>query len=800
MLVTYDFSVELHCESCKEGVQRALAELPYIVKRPYVNVSRKRVKITVDESVDAQGQQENLKQELQDALTSAGFQLTETNEENDWILAGVGIVGGLSLLALSLIFPGGLPFIATASLGFLTSVINFIYGFPSYNRAIAEFRKDYTLNMDTLLTLSTLSMVVMMVLGIFYPSLSMMLDFDSIWFVWGFHKLSIAIRNKLMRNTELSEAFEDLLPVNVHYLSAEGEVQSKALTAVKPGDVLRVAAGDIIPADAICRKRCRVNQNLISGFSRVVVVEPGARLLSGMILMEETDIEVIETPEQSYLASYYRMVDQPESENESFREKNEVIDQLLNYFIPVVFALALISGVGMGFVSPILGFKTAMTVLLGACPCMISIVPILFQKKAMELAAVLSGMRFKDPDALNLFKAEKIVFDFRGTLTMGLPEVLNVVPHDPSSFSLEDLFLHLWTIEQQADHTIAQAIREDAEQRGLNDRALTLPIEDLDQEDHRGLRAKIGNQWFILGNQGFLQAHGIEWALQLDECETAVFLVREADQKRLGHVILKDRVRPDVEQTFRALEQRGIDIFICTGERAEVVKPWLRQWGLAENKLRADCVAQLKSQFLQELEADGSVVAMVGDGRNDALAMANRPSIAMRNYLNKNVLDASVEIEGESLFAVAKVFDLREKLSDYTTQTLVGCFIYNLVTTSAMGGLLYLALGLVCSPSVGPLLMVLLCAGPAFKLWQFEDELQNELPLPLQEFNSGPEELGTYSHLASMGLQPQHENDLDCQDQDNKLSQRSFSLLQRREILPVLVTKGHVNNDTLNFR
>ncbi len=351
---------------------------------------------------------------------------------------------------------------------------------------------------------------------------------------------------------------------------------------------------------------------------------------------------------------------------------------------------------------------TAMTVLVIACPCALGLATPISIIAGVGKAAQ-AGILIRNGDALQqAAKLDTIVLDKTGTITQGKPTVNAIHVLDKTDTSAENTYLQIAaSLEQGSEHPLANAIRAAANRRELQD----LPVEQFEALAGYGLQAELDGRHWLLGNVRLMERENLalnEWQAALDTLDqsgqTPVFL---ADGQKIRALFgIADAVKEDAKQSIDVLKQQGLNVVMLTGDRRQVAEHIARQVGI--ETLHAEVLPADKSAVISQLQAQGHTVAMVGDGVNDAPALALADvGVAIGAGADVAIAAADITLIGSSLAGIEKAIRISKATTRNIKQNLFGAFIYNTLGIPVAAGILYPFFGILLSPMIAGAAMAL---------------------------------------------------------------------------------------------
>ena len=503
-------------------------------------------------------------------------------------------------------------------------------------------------------------------------------------------------------------ALLDLTPKTARLVGPDGADKEVALDAVKVGDALRVRPGEKVPVDGeVTEGRSAVDESMLTGESMPVGKGIGDRVTGGT--MNESGAFVMRADRigrDTALAQIVQMVGEAQRSRAPIQR---LADQVSGWFVPLVLAAAIAAFFAWAIWGPeprlAYGLVAAVSVLIIACPCALGLATPMSIMVGVGRGAQ-SGVLIKNAEALErLEKVDTLVLDKTGTLTEGKPKVVALRP--APGFSEEMLLTLAASLERMSEHPLAAAIVGAAADRGL---ALA-KVEGFESVAGKGAAATVDGRKVALGNGMMMQAAHVDVsALEraVDELRrdgaTAIFAA--IDGKAAGVIAIADPIKATTPDAVRALRQAGVRVVMLTGDNRATAEAVARRLGIDE--VEAEVLPQDKGKVVDRLRKEGRVVAMAGDGVNDAPALAAADvGIAMGGGTDVAIESASVTLLGGDLRGVAAARRLSQATMRNIRQNLLFAFIYNAAGVPIAAGVLYPVFGLVLSPVIAAAAMAL---------------------------------------------------------------------------------------------
>jgi heavy metal translocating P-type ATPase len=474
------------------------------------------------------------------------------------------------------------------------------------------------------------------------------------------------------------------------------------------GDRLRVRPGERVPVDGeIVDGRSAIDESMVTGESMPVTKGVGARVIGGT--MNQTGGFVMRADKvgrETLLAQIVQMVAQAQRSRAPIQR---LADQVSAVFVPTVILAALLAFAVWSLWGPeprfTYGLIAAVSVLIIACPCALGLATPMSIMVGVGRGAQ-SGVLIKNAEALErLEKVDTLVVDKTGTLTEGRPSVVAI--RASADFDEAELLRLAASLERGSEHPLAAAIVRAAEQRGL---ALE-SAESFDSPAGKGVTGVVAGRRLIIGNARIMTEAGIDTRgldAAADELRrdgaTAIYVA--VDGKAAGAIAIADAIKPSTPAAIGALQAAGLRVVMLTGDNATTARAVARKLGIAE--VEADVLPEHKSQVVARLRAEGRVVAMAGDGVNDAPALAAADvGIAMGTGTDVAMESAGVTLLGGDLSGIVRARHLSAATMANIRQNLFFAFIYNAAGVPIAAGVLYPLLGLLLSPVIAAAAMAL---------------------------------------------------------------------------------------------
>jgi Cu+-exporting ATPase len=503
-------------------------------------------------------------------------------------------------------------------------------------------------------------------------------------------------------------ALLDLTPKTARRVRPDGVDEDVSLDQITVGDSLRVRPGEKIPVDGeILDGRVSVDESMVTGESMPVTKEVGDRVVAGALNKTGSFImRADKVGADTLLAQIVQMVAQAQRSRAPIQR---LADTVSGWFVPAVIAIALLAALVWGLVGPeprlSYALVAAVSVLIIACPCALGLATPISIMVGVGRGAQ-AGVLIKNAEALERFeKVDTLILDKTGTLTEGRPSVTAILP--TQGFDEADILRLAASLERGSEHPLADAIL-----RAAKDRDLTLSeAADFDSPVGRGVRGTVEGRPVALGNTRYLGELSIDVSALEPQADglrqdgaTAIFVA--VDGKAAGVIGIADPIKATTPDAIRALKAAGLRLVMMTGDNRTTAEAVARRLGIDE--VQAEVLPQDKASVVQQLRSQGRIVAMAGDGVNDAPALAAADvGVAMGAGSDVAIESAGVTLLGGDLQGIVRARHLSRAVMRNIRQNLVFAFGYNALGIPVAAGLLYPVFGWLLSPALAALAMAL---------------------------------------------------------------------------------------------
>jgi len=570
-------------------------------------------------------------------------------------------------------------------------------------------------NMDTLVALSTGIAFVFSFFNTFFPQfwnargVHPHVYYEAAAVVIAFISLGKLLEEKAKSNT--SSAIRKLMglqPKTVRVIAVDGSEKEQSISSVRVGNIIIVRPGEKIPVDgSVSSGTSFVDESMISGEPVPVEKIFGDKVFAGTINQKGSfQFEALKVGSDTILAQIIKMVQDAQG---SKAPVQKLVDKIAGVFVPTVliisiltFILWMILGGENAFTHALL---TSVTVLVIACPCALGLATPTAIMVGVGKGAE-NNILIKDAESLELaHNVNTVILDKTGTITEGKPVVTDLIWKEENDMRLHQI---LYSIESKSEHPLADAIVSKLKTEGIE----TLAVHDFESLTGRGVKARIENEDYFVGNKRLMEENHIsisnetrELALRMQsEAKTVIYFTNR--DMVLAIVAIADKVKKTSKAAISTLHQRGIEVYMLTGDNEQTAKAVAKQVGLKH--YRSEVMPSDKAAFVKLLQTQGKVVAMVGDGINDSQALAQADvSIAMGKGSDIAMDVAKMTLITSDLQSIPKALNLSSKTVRGIRQNLFWAFIYNVIGIPLAAGILYPVNGFLLNPMIAGAAMAL---------------------------------------------------------------------------------------------
>ncbi|SEQ70513.1 copper-translocating P-type ATPase [Basfia succiniciproducens] len=590
--------------------------------------------------------------------------------------------------------------------GLIVLVTMLCTGWHFFERAWKNLLKGNA-TMDTLVALGTgVAWLFSMFISLtpdFFPDGSRHLYFESSVMIIGLINVGKMLEAKAkQRSSKALERLLDLTPKTTRIIDELGE-REIPLKDVKTGMRIRLQTGDRVSVDGIVLQGSGwIDESMLTGEPIPVQKQEGDKISAGTLVTDGAlQFRAEQVGNKTMLANIIRLVRQAQS---SKPEIGQLADKIAGIFVPVVICIAVFAALIWYLVGPEPQISYALvvltTVLIIACPCALGLATPMSIIGGVGRAAEL-GILVRNADALQkASNVDTIVFDKTGTLTKGEPKVTALLTfnHFDESVALE----YAASIEQGANHPIAKAVLSLAQEYNLN---LEHEPEDFRTLKGLGVSAKVDQQNILLGNYTLLQQHNIDasaanrfFQTESEKGATVIFLA--VNNVLAGVFAIRDPLREDSVEAIQRLHKQGYHLIMLTGDQEKTAQAIAKEAGI--DQVIAGILPEGKANVIRQLQQQGGKVVMVGDGINDAPALAQADvSIAIGSGSDIAIETSELTLMRHSIHAVADALALAKGTLHNMKQNLFFAFVYNVICIPVAAGVFYPLFGFLLNPMFG---------------------------------------------------------------------------------------------------
>lgn len=507
-----------------------------------------------------------------------------------------------------------------------------------------------------------------------------------------------------------NSAVKELLKLapNTAFLVIDGKEEEVSVNKIQVGDMIRVKPGGKIPVDGIIREgHSHIDESMITGEPMPVDKEEGDEVHSGTINGQKSFLmEARKIGSETLLAQIIDMV------NKASRSRapiQNLADKISGYFVPIVVLISVMTFIVWSLVGPepayVYGFVNAVAVLIIACPCALGLATPMSVMVGVGKGAQ-SGVLIKNAESLQrLSDIDTLVIDKTGTITEGEPAVEQIWS-ETSDYSNQDILSYIISVNQASEHSLARATAE----YGKKQNAEVWPVNQFEAFSGKGVKGMVQDSKVVLGNQALMNELGMTFPDSLlDHAQEAQKKGKTVSYLAVGNqveafVVIADKIKKTSAKAIRQLQDHGIEVIMFTGDNHETARVVSEEVGLTSYK--AGMLPEDKLRELEILQNKGRVVAMAGDGINDAPALAKSDvGIAMGTGTDVAIESAGITLVKGDLHGILKAVKLSEKVMKNIKQNLFFALIYNSLGVPIAAGVLFPFFGILLSPMIAAVAM-----------------------------------------------------------------------------------------------
>jgi len=673
----------MHCASCAVNIEKALSKEKGLIS---ANVNFALEKATIEYNPE-----EINEAKIKKAIKNAGYEALEAEEETEdeikkgWQRFWFGLVLTFPVWIIATFFYD--PKFNFLLLGLATPV-QIILGLPFYQGAYFSLKQKMA-DMNVLVTLSTSAAYFYSLFSTFFISGPVFYEASTTVLT----TITLGMLLEKISRGKVGEAIKKLMKLEAKTAKVlrDGKEIEILPEKIKKGDIIIVRPGEKIPADGvIIEERSTIDESMITGESLPVDKKVGDEVFGGTINKEGVfKFKATKVGKETALAQIIKLVEEAQTQKAPIQR---LADKIVNYFVPIVVIIALISFLVWYFIigKPFLFSLTALvSVLVIACPCALGIATptaiMVGTSKGAEKGILIKGGQYSE-------KAHQLttsVFDKTGTLTKGEPEVTNIKG---------DILKLAASLAVNTTHPLDLAIVNEAKKKGID----FLPVEDFKAIPGKGIKGKIEGKEILLGNRRLIESDlGKNWE---EEGKTVMLL--SVNGKVKGAIGVADTLKEYSKEAIAELKKIGLEIWMITGDNRKTAEAIGRELGI--EKILAEVLPQDKEKEIRELQRKGKVVGAVGDGINDAPMLAAADiGIAMGAGTDVAKETGGIILIKNDIRDVVKAIELSRKTFSKIKQNLFLAFIYNILALPIAAGLFYHWLGFLLKPEIAALAMIL---------------------------------------------------------------------------------------------
>lgn len=599
----------------------------------------------------------------------------------------------------------------------LATPVVFWFGWPFLERGARSFKSGH-LNMFSLIAMGVMTAWLFSAIGLLFPQVLpdafRMHDMAPLYFEAAAVIVSLVLLGQVLelrarfRTNEAVKSLLALAPMTAVKITADGSEREVSLDQIQIGDLLRVRPGSNIPVDGVVTEgESTVDESMLTGEAMPVQKLIGSKTIAGSVNQLGTVVMRAEKiGADTLLSQIVQLVNQA---GRSRAPIQKLADRVSGWFVPTVIAAAVLAFLVWAIVGPAPGLANglvaAVSVLIIACPCALGLATPISVMVGIGRGAR-EGVLIKDAEALELMeKIDTLIVDKTGTLTEGVPNVQQIVANE--GFARADVLVLAAALEKMSEHPLAHAILAHLKAQSLP----LLPVTGFSAITGKGVRGNIDGNAVLLGNALLMKEVGIDitpLAGKADELRamghTVMFVAVE--KKFAGLISVADTIKPETREAIRQLHAEGVKIVMLTGDNATTARAVAAELGI--DTVHAEVLPEDKYRHVQTLQQQGKIVAMAGDGINDAPALAEASvGIAMGTGTDIAMNSARIVLVKGDLRGIVKARQLSRATMRNIRQNLFFAFVYNFVGVPIAAGVLYPWVGLLLSPMIASAAMSL---------------------------------------------------------------------------------------------
>jgi len=673
----------MHCESCAKTIEKALlkekgifsANVNFALEKAFIEYDPKEIGIN----------------EIKKVIENAGYKILAAEGEmkdeikKDWQRFWFGLILTIPVWIIATFFYDPK---FNLLLFILTTPVQIVLGLPFYRGAYFALKQKMA-DMNVLVALSTSAAYFYSVFATFFISGPVFYEASTTVLT----TITLGMLLEKISRGKVGEAIKKLMELEAKTARVirNGKEIEILPTEIQKGDIVIVRPGEKIPVDGIIVEgSSTVDESMLTGESIPVEKKIGDKVFGGTINKEGVfKFRAEKIGKETVLAQIIKLVEEAQTQKAPIQR---VADRVVNFFVPIVVIIALISFIVWYFVlgKPFLFALTVLvSVLVIACPCALGIATptaiMVGTSKGAENGILIKGGEYLEKAR----QLNAIVFDKTGTLTKGQPEVTDIIG---------DVLQIAASLAKNTTHPLDVAIVKEAEKRKI----ALLEVQDFEAIPGKGIRGKIEGKEVLLGNRRLIKS---DLGMELEEQGKTIMLL-SVDGEVKGVIALSDTLKEGVKEAIEELKKMGIEIWMITGDNKKTAQAIGKELGI-ENIL-AEVLPQDKEKEIKKLQKEGKVVGAVGDGINDAPMLAAADiGIAMGAGTDVAKETGGIILVKDDIRDVVKAIKLSRKTFSKIKQNLFLAFTYNVLAIPIAAGLFYHWIGFLLRPEIAALAMIL---------------------------------------------------------------------------------------------
>lgn len=708
----------MSCAMCVKAIEDVLGKLNGI-SQVNVNLASEKAYVTYNPKVTTI-------QDMKEAIEDLGYQYlgiegeeTEDLEEklrkedlkgkkNRFIVGFAVSIPLLFLMYSNVMLPIPMPYFML-----IVTVIPFIYvSYPIFIAASRSLRNGL-LDMDVMYSLGIGVAFISSILGTFQVVLTPeFMFYETALMLAAFLMLGRYLEARAKGNT--STAIKKLVgmqPKTATVIRNDQELEVK-IEEVETGDLVLVKPGEKIPADGVVEEgESYVDESAITGEPVPVHKNPGENVVGGTINQNGVlKFRATRIGKDTVLAQIIKLVEVAQGSKPPVQR---IADRAVTYFIPTILTIALISFIVWYFIlgsTLLFGLTVLISILVVACPCALGLATPTAVTVGIGRGAEL-GILVKNGEALEVSeKISTVLFDKTGTLTKGKPEVTDVVANDllASETDQNTLLKLAASVEKNSEHPLAEAVVKKAESEGIG----LIKTSEFTSFGGKGVKATLDDEEAIIGNRLFFEENNIQLTPEIQEnllkleSEGKTAVIIGSNHKVLGLIAVADTLKDTTKKALQELRKMKLQVAMITGDNARTAEAIAKQIGI--EKVISEVLPQDKAAEVKKLQDKGEIVAFVGDGINDAPALAQADvGIAIGSGTDVAIESGDIVLIKDDLLDSVAGVQLSKKVMGRIKQNLFWAFAYNAVLIPVAAGVLYAPFGITFRPEYAGLAMAL---------------------------------------------------------------------------------------------